>query len=169
MNRTSSRPVATPREMLSMPVPKPLVRAAAAVLCAMLLGACAVEPAPRTAQQPDPASERTVEAPRNDENRRDKHLADERPRLFRFDKMSVSLSENEKTNVVALAEQAKSAGSILIRGYCDRTEVGNAKDAAIARAHAVRQVLLKAGVAARSIRVRYNTERKLHAVEVELQ
>ncbi|MDT3669929.1 MAG: OmpA family protein [Aromatoleum sp.] len=152
-----------------MPGPKPLVRAAAAVLCAALLGACATAPAPLASQEPDATSERTVEAPRNEETRGEKRHADRRPQLFHFDKMSVSLSEGEKANVAALAEQARSADSILIRGYCDRTEVGNAKDAAIARAQAVRKVLLKAGVPARSMRVRYNTERKMHAAEVELQ
>lgn len=152
-----------------MPRPKPLLRAAVAVLCAMLLVACATESAPPVAAEPDTPRERTVEAPRNDEKRGDKRPADERPQLFHFDKMSVSLSESEKANVAALAEQARSADSILIRGYCDRTEVGNAKDAAIARAQAVRKVLLKAGVPARSMRVRYNTERKMHAAEVELQ
>ncbi len=157
------RPAAVPRG------PNPVVRAAAAVLCAALLAACATEPSPLASQEPDAASERTVEAPRNDETRGEKRHADQRPQLFHFDKMSVSLSEGEKANVAALAEQARSAESVLIRGYCDRSEVGNAKDAAIARAQAVRKVLLKAGVPARSMRVRYNTERKMHAAEVELQ
>lgn len=169
MSRSSSRPAFAPRGLSSLPGPKPLVCAAAAILCSVLLGACATELPPQAPQQPDSASERTVEAPRNDETRADKRHADERPQLFHFDKMSVSLSEGEKANVAALAEQARSAESVLIRGYCDRTEVGNAKDAAIARAQAVRKVLLKAGVPARSMRVRYNTERKMHAAEVELQ
>lgn len=169
MSQLSFGPAAPSRELSSLPRRRPLVRAAAAVLCSVLLGACATELPPQAPQQPDSASERTVEAPRNDETRGDTRHGDERPQLFHFDKMSVSLSEGEKANVAALADQARGAESVLIRGYCDRTEVGNAKDAAIARAQAVRKVLLKAGVPARSMRVRYNTERKMHAAEVELQ
>ncbi|WP_332670520.1 OmpA family protein [Aromatoleum sp.] len=148
---------------------KLFVRRAMVVLGAALLVACAANPTPPVTPEPDTAGERAAETPRNDENRGDNRHADERPQLFPFDKMSVSLSEGEKANVAAFAERARNADSILIRGYCDRTEVGNAKDAAIARAQAVRKVLLKAGVPARSMRVRYNTERKMHAAEVELQ
>jgi len=169
MSQPSSRIAGTSTGMLSMPDLKPFLRGATVVLGAALLVACAASPAPRVAQESATLSERAVEAPRNDENHGDNLRAAESPQLFHFDKMSVSLSEGEKANIAALAGQARNADSVLIRGYCDRTEVGNAKDAAIARAQAVRKVLLKSGVPARSMRVRYNTERKMHAAEVELQ
>lgn len=82
---------------------------------------------------------------------------------IRFDTMSVVLGEKEKAKVVGLAGQARAAHSVVVRGSCDRKAVGNAKEAAIARALAVRSVLVQEGVAADRIRVRYSTEDGTHA------
>lgn len=169
MSQSSSRVASTAADRLRMPDLNTFFRRAAVVLGAALLVACAASPTPPVAQEPAAPGERAVAAQRNDENGGDYLRAEESSRLFHFDRMSVSLAEGEKANLAALAQQARNAESVLIRGYCDRTEVGNAKDAAIARAEAVRKVLQKAGVPARSMRVRYNTERKMHAAEVELQ
>lgn len=135
-----------------------------------LLSACAVTPAPQAADdnQAGARSEAPAEPPAAPAPASSSSAA-RAPQLFAFDRMSVRLSESEKANVLALAEQARTADSVLVRGYCDRTEVGNAKDAALARAQAVRNVLVKAGVQPGAIRVRYNTERKMHAAEVELR
>lgn len=169
MSQSSSRIAVAPVARLSSRNLQTVFRGATVALGAALLVACAANPTPPVAQEPDASGERAVEAPRSDENRGDNLRAEEASRLFPFDKMSISLSEGEKANVAVLADRARNARSVLIRGYCDRNEVGNAKDAAIARAEAVRKVLLKAGVPARSMRIRYNTERKMHAAEVELQ
>ncbi|TJZ64239.1 OmpA family protein [Chitiniphilus eburneus] len=91
------------------------------------------------------------------------------PNTFSFDKMSISLSDADKVRVAALADKAKAAGTVSIRGFCDRNEVGNAKDAAIARATAVRNELVKAGVPAAKIRVRYTTDQPRHVAVVEFQ
>jgi outer membrane protein OmpA-like peptidoglycan-associated protein len=90
-------------------------------------------------------------------------------REFQFDKMSVVLSESEKVKVLALVDQAVGAQAVVIRGHCDRTAVGNAKDAAVARAVAVQRVLRKAGVDAGKIRIRYNTSTPLHMAEVDFE
>ena len=169
MSQSLSRTDGAPRGIWSAPSSKSVVPGTVAVLCAALLVACAATPPPPVAQEPDTSSERAAETPRHDESRVDNRPADENPQLFHFDKMSVTLSEGEKAKLAALAERARSVESVVIRGYCDRTAVGNAKDAAIARAQAVRKVLLKAGVPASSMRIRYNTERKAHAAEVELR
>ncbi|UXY14566.1 hypothetical protein N8I74_14735 [Chitiniphilus purpureus] len=91
------------------------------------------------------------------------------PNTFMFEKMSVTLSDAEKARVAALVDKAKAASTLSIRGYCDRSEVGNAKDAAIARATAVRNELVSAGVALGKIRIRYTTEEARHAAVVEFQ
>ncbi|GAA5787049.1 hypothetical protein GCM10007860_32000 [Chitiniphilus shinanonensis] len=91
------------------------------------------------------------------------------PNTFSFDKMSVSLGDADKARAAALADKAKAATSVSIRGFCDRAEVGNAKDAAIARANAVRTELIKAGVPAAKIRIRFTTDQPRHAAVVEFQ
>ena len=47
-----------------------------------------------------------------------------------FDKLSIKLDEDGKQIVTAIGERAKMASKIIITGYCDRNQVGNAKDAA---------------------------------------
>lgn len=88
---------------------------------------------------------------------------------FDFAPMSVALSADQEARILALAGAAKAAGRITVRGFCDRTAVGNAKEAAIARAVAVRQILVKAGIPATKVRVRYVTEEARHAAVVILQ
>ncbi|WP_168224919.1 OmpA family protein [Azoarcus sp. DD4] len=87
---------------------------------------------------------------------------------FKFDTMSVALADSDKLRLAGLAGQARTARNIVIRGSCDRTMVGNAKEAAIARALAVRTVLVQEGVPAAKIRVRYSTEDGLHAAVLRL-
>lgn len=143
-------------------------RLACGALCLALLAGCAATPAHEAAQNAEPAgqdqrAEAAAPAPA---------VADpeaQRSHMFRFDKMSVTLSTAEKAKVLALAERAKTAKGIVIRGYCDRKEVGNAREAAIARATAVRTVFAQAGVPAATMRVRYSTERAAHAAEVEFE
>jgi len=85
-----------------------------------------------------------------------------------FDKMSVKLDEGDKTILQKISERAKNADKLVITGYCDRHQVGNAKAAAIARATAVRNELVELGVAAKNIRIKYVTETAdKHAVDIE--
>lgn len=91
------------------------------------------------------------------------------PNTFDFEPMSIKLTPAEEARVALLVEQAKSAKTIAIRGFCNRNEVGNAKDAAIARASAVREVLVKAGVPSSKFRIRFTTDEARHAAVVEFQ
>ncbi len=91
------------------------------------------------------------------------------PKTFDFESMSIKLTPAEEARVALLVEQAKSATTISIRGFCNRNEVGNAKDAAIARANAVREVLVKGGVPSSKIRLRFTTDEARHAAVVEFQ
>lgn len=114
------------------------------------------EPEPVAAPQPKPVEEEVaVRAPEPEQAVNGRHT-------FRFDIMSVVLSEGDKTRLVALAGQARMARAITIRGSCDRNAVGNAKEAAVARALAVRNVLVQEGVPAGKIRVRYSTDDGTH-------
>lgn len=145
-------------------------RLASGVLCLALLAGCATNPAQESAQAAPAAREEPAgDAGRGEANPAAPAADAQGSHIFRFERMSVALSDAEKAKVVALAERARAAKVIVIRGYCDRKEVGNARDAAIARATAVRSVLAQAGIAPAAMRVRYNTERNLHAAEIEFQ
>lgn len=139
----------------------------------MLLAGCAAGPSPTASQEsavPAAASELSSAGDARPAASNSPAKADAAPvRNFQFDKMSVALSESEKVKVLALVDQAISAQSVVIRGHCDRTAVGNAKDAAVARAVAVQRVLRKAGVDSGKIRIRYNTSTPLHMAEVEFE
>jgi outer membrane protein OmpA-like peptidoglycan-associated protein len=85
-----------------------------------------------------------------------------------FDKLSIKLDEDGKQIVTAIGERAKMASKIIITGYCDRNQVGNAKDAAIARANAVKEDLVSSGVSAKKIRIKFITSvTDKHGVEIE--
>ena len=85
-----------------------------------------------------------------------------------FDKFSIKLDESDKYIVQEISERAKNANKLVITGYCDRRQIGNAKAAAIARATAVRNELVYQGVSAKNIRIKYVTEvAGKHAVDIE--
>jgi len=83
----------------------------------------------------------------------------EDPRRIDFGLMTVALDEAAKTKIAALVVQAKAAKNVSVRGYCDRTKIGNAKDAALARAKAVRDELVRAGVPAKKIHLHFTTDK----------
>ncbi|HVK54544.1 MAG TPA: OmpA family protein [Burkholderiales bacterium] len=82
---------------------------------------------------------------------------------------STALSASAKESITGLTEQAQQANRIVLTGYADKQQSTDAKATAIARASAVKATLVKAGVAAEKIRIRYNTEQARHAVSVKLQ
>jgi len=85
-----------------------------------------------------------------------------------FDKFSVKLDESDKYIVQEISERAKNANQLVITGYCDRHQIGNAKAAAIARATAVRNELMYWGVPAKKIKIKHVTEvAGKHAVDIE--
>ncbi|WP_156970615.1 OmpA family protein [Andreprevotia chitinilytica] len=84
-----------------------------------------------------------------------------------FDAMSIAISEAGKNKVAGLIDQAKAAKTISIRGYCDRTKVGNAQKAALARANAVKAEFVKAGIPAGKFQLRATTDEPTSAAVVE--
>lgn len=138
----------------------------AALAAVLVLAACSSAP---------PSPEPVVESPRVEQRAEVAPAQGAEPEppangshMFKFDTMSVTLADSDKLRLTGLTGQARTARSIVIRGSCDRTVVGNAKEAAIARALAVRAVLVQEGVPAAKIRVRYSTEDGLHAAVLKL-
>ena len=90
------------------------------------------------------------------------------PVPLQFEKMAIKLEPDEKEIIAKLVSRAQAAPRIVITGYCDRQQIGNAKDAAIARAVAVREEFVKHGVPARKFRIKYLTEAaNKHMVEIQ--
>ncbi|WP_334187805.1 OmpA family protein [Noviherbaspirillum sp.] len=84
-----------------------------------------------------------------------------------FEKMSVKLSDAEKAVIGQVAERAKKATKLLVTGYCDRKQVGNPKAAALARATAVKDELVKLGIKPKAVRIKYvTTVADKHAAEI---
>lgn len=86
-----------------------------------------------------------------------------------FDKLSVKLSDGDKKILFQIKERAKKARALTITGYCDRKQVGNAKAAALARARAVKDELVRLGVKPQQVKLKFVTEvANKHAVEIAL-
>lgn len=86
-----------------------------------------------------------------------------------FDKMSIKLRDADRQILVKIKDRAQKAKRLIITGYCDRKQVGNSKDAAIARAVAVREELVRLGVKPGSVRIKHVTNvANKHAAEIEV-
>lgn len=91
------------------------------------------------------------------------------PVLIAFDKLSIKLNDSDKRTISQIKERAKKARALTITGYCDRKQVGNAKAAALARARAVRDELVRLGVKPQQVKLKFVTEvANKHAAEIAL-
>jgi outer membrane protein OmpA-like peptidoglycan-associated protein len=92
------------------------------------------------------------------------------PAIIKFDAMSVKLDDDARKAMPDYAVRAKTARRIVTTGFCDHREVANAPDAAIARAIAVRDDLIRLGVPPANVHVKFNTAKpKKHAVEISFE
>jgi outer membrane protein OmpA-like peptidoglycan-associated protein len=91
-----------------------------------------------------------------------------KPYTLQFDKMAAKLTPQQEEILTSLALQMKDAKSIILRGYCNKRDIGNAKDSALARAVNVQKFLVSQGIADQKMSLRYNTDDAEHAVELEL-
>lgn len=92
------------------------------------------------------------------------------PAVVKFDRMSVKLDDDARNVMGDYAVRAKTARRVVATGFCDHREVANAPDAAIARAIAVRDDLIRLGVPPANVHVKFNTAKaKKHAVEIAFE
>lgn len=90
------------------------------------------------------------------------------PTTIPFQKMAVTLDNGTKETVAQIVERARNSRKITVTGFCDRNQIANPTEAAIARAVAVRDELVASGVAPASMQVKFNVKiPKKHAVEVK--
>lgn len=99
--------------------------------------------------------------------------AQPRPRLpedgivAQFKPAQVKLSDETLALLANLVETRAADERLEITGYCNRQDAPeDAREIALKRAMAVRQELLRLGVPAKSIRVKYSTVQALHAVKI---
>lgn len=89
------------------------------------------------------------------------------PSTIAFEKMSTTLDGKGKMGIAQLADRAKISNKVTVTGFCDRHQVGNSADAAVARAITVRDELLAHGVVPANVRVKFATNiRNRHAAEI---
>ena len=92
------------------------------------------------------------------------------PSIVHFQKMTVTLDDKSKQQITQMADRARNSHKIVLVGLCDRTQVANPTDAAVARAVAVRDELQAVGVAPAIMQVKVDTRPlKKHAVEVRFE
>ena len=88
------------------------------------------------------------------------------PTLIPFDKMSAKLSDAGQAQLSAMIPAFSVAKVLIVEGYCNRKDVGNAKAAAQARALAVRDFLVLSGIQPSKIKIESDTSKPMHAVRV---
>ncbi|HJU49483.1 MAG TPA: OmpA family protein, partial [Pseudogulbenkiania sp.] len=88
------------------------------------------------------------------------------PTLIPFEKMNSKLTPVTEQQVRALAPALAIAKQIIVTGFCDHREVGNASAAAKARAMVVKSLLVESGISSIRITIRSDTKQKLHAVRI---
>ena len=91
----------------------------------------------------------------------------ESPAFVEFDMQDTALSDSAQTQVTQLAAPARRAAKVVVTGYADRSQTKNAKDVALARAVKVKGELVKKGVLAKNIRLRYATGEARNAAKIE--
>ncbi|KQO26443.1 hypothetical protein ASF11_01685 [Acidovorax sp. Leaf76] len=138
---------------------------------ALLLAGCADTPAP--APEPEVTAATPMAEPPPPPPEAAPAPAPEEPRLpadgivAEFKPTQVKLSPETQAILTRLASTREPNERLEITGYCHRKDAPvDAREIALMRAMAVRNELVKQGVPAKSIRVKFNTTQALHAVKI---
>jgi len=138
---------------------------------ALLLAGCADTPAPTPEPETTAAASPAAEPPPPPEA--PPAPAPEEPRLpadgivAQFKPTQVKLSPETQAILTRLASTREPNERLEITGYCSKKDAPlDAREIALTRAMAVRSELIKQGVPAKSIRVKFNTTQALHAVKI---
>lgn len=119
--------------------------------------------AAQTAREPDRVPERAAVPPKP-------VVEVVNPTVITFEKMSVALDLASRETIGQIAARARTAGKISVTGFCDRNQIRNATDSAVARAVATRDELIAHGVNPLNITVKFNTAvAKKHASEIKFE
>lgn len=117
----------------------------------------------QAAREPEPAPTRVVVAPKP-------FVEIVNPTAVTFEKMSVALDGKARETIAQLAERARTSGKLTVTGYCDRFQIKNATDSAVARAVVTRDELIALGVNPSNVAVKFSTAiAKKHAAEIKFE
>lgn len=90
------------------------------------------------------------------------------PTVVSFEKMAVTLDDKAREQIGQTLERARQARKIVITGYCDKRQVGNPTEAAVARAVVARDELVRLGISPGIIHIKFvTTVAKKHAAEIK--
>jgi peptidoglycan-associated lipoprotein len=85
-----------------------------------------------------------------------------------FEKLSVKLRDSDKQILALISERAQKARKLVVTGFCDRQQVGNARASANARAAAIKIELVRLGVKPNTIHVKSQVDvANKHAAEIQ--
>jgi outer membrane protein OmpA-like peptidoglycan-associated protein len=90
------------------------------------------------------------------------------PYFLEFDKLSAKLTPEHEAQLNLLVPQLKTAKPFIVRGHSNRKEVGNPKEAALARALNVEKYLIQQGVPDKKMTIRFSTDDGKHGVEIDI-
>lgn len=114
-------------------------------------------------KEPEPAPTRVVVPPKP-------QIEIVNPTAVAFEKMSVTLDDKAREAIGYLAEKARTSGKITVTGFCDRKQIRNAMDSAVARAVVTRDELITLGVNPSNVTVKFSTVvAKKHAAEIKFE
>ena len=152
---------------------KPLTLSLSLLASALLLAGCAGTPAASsdetaaaTPAQPAEVAPAPTPAPPPEPVAEQPRLPDDGI-VAEFGPKQVKLSPETLALLARLAETREADERLEITGYCNRKDAPiDAKDIALMRAMAARNELVRLGVPAKTIRVKFNTMQGLHAVKI---
>jgi peptidoglycan-associated lipoprotein len=85
-----------------------------------------------------------------------------------FEKLSVKLRDSDKQILALISERAQKARKLIVTGFCDRQQVGNARASANARAAAIKIELVRLGVKPIAIQIKSQVDvADKHAAEIQ--
>ena len=92
------------------------------------------------------------------------------PSVVQFEKMSTNLDDKAVLVIAQSSERARLSNRITVTGFCDRKQIGNPGEAAVARAIAVRDEYVLLGIPPAKILVKFDTSvAKKHAAEIRFE
>ena len=92
------------------------------------------------------------------------------PSVVQFEKMSTNLDDKATVVIAQSSERARLSSKITVTGFCDRKQIGNPGEAAVARAIAVRDEYVLLGIPPAKILVKFDTSvAKKHAAEIRFE
>ncbi len=132
----------------------PNIRTLTAIISLAMLSACAQQPTSTEAARTEEktAAQAAVASAKAEAAAKQATF----PATISFASTSTKLDQQSLDAITEVSKQLSASEKITVTGYADK-KLGNTKNRALARSVAVKKALVKNGIAAKSIRVKYVT------------